>query len=152
LIGYGPASLDDFAWWSGLRKGAARAAFQAIGDELVEEKVAGSTMWRHRSARGKARAGTVRLLPHFDDWLLGYRDREFIGKRAVQRLMSGGMFLPFVIADGKAVAGWRIERAKAGTTVRVEPFGSVSEHQRAIAREIRDVERFLGSPVEPSNA
>jgi len=148
LIGYGPATLEDFAWWSGLRRGTARSGFEAIAEELVEVKTRGSSMWRHRSARGAARPGTVRLLPHFDDWLLGYRDRDFIGKPAVRRLMSGGMFLPFVIADGRAIASWKIERAKEGPTVRLEPFGSVAAHERAIAREIRDVKRFLSTSRE----
>lgn len=146
LIGYGPATVEDFAWWSGLRIGTGRKAFTAIADELVEVKAAGSSRWRHRSARAKARPGTVRLLPHFDDWLLGYRNRDFIGKRAVRSLMFGGVFLPFVIADGRAVAGWDLERKKNGVTVRLSRLGrSFAELERAIAKEIRDVERFLAT-------
>ena len=143
LIGYGPATLDDFVWWSGLRVGVARDAFAAIASELTEERFGGTSMWRHRSARAKARPGTVRLLPHFDDWLLGYRDRGFIGKRAVQRLMAGGMFLPFVIADGRAVAGWKLEREKGRIAVSFDPFESLAKHKTAIVREARDVKRFL---------
>jgi hypothetical protein len=145
LVGYGPATLEDFAWWSGLRRGDARAGFSAIAEELVEVKIRGSSMWRHRSARAAVKSGVVRLLPHFDDWLLGYRDRDFIGKRAVRRLMSGGMFLPFVIADGRAIASWKLDRGTEGPTLRLEPFGSLTAHERGISREIRDVERFLSS-------
>ena len=146
LAGYGPATLDDFVWWSGLRKGVARAAFAAIGDELVEEK--GRGLWRLRSARAKARPGTVRLLPQFDDWLLGYRDRSMIGPASVMRsLMLGGMFAPFAIADGRAVASWTLERTKGGGKVVLKPVRSLTPFKTAIAREVRDLERFLGSPV-----
>lgn len=147
LIGYGPATLQDFVWWSGLRVGAARAAFAAIADELVEEPARDASMWRHRSARAKARPGVVRLLPHFDDWLLGYRDRTHLGPpRILRSLMAGGMFLPFVIADGRAVAGWKIARHKGDLTVELKRFGSsLAQHERGIAREIRDAERFLST-------
>ena len=68
LLGHGPASLQDFLWWSSLRAADARAGWTAIADELVEE----DGLWRHRSQR-KSAAGTrtVHLLPVFDHYYLG---------------------------------------------------------------------------------
>ena len=144
LIAHGPATLEDFRTWTGLRVGAARAGWSAIGDELEETTVEGASMWRHRDTPTRmARKGLVRLLPAFDAMFLGYRDRSFIGEPD-SPLTRGGLFDPFVLADGRAVAGWKLRRARDTSEVDLQPFGRLAAAVRpGLDREVADVVRFL---------
>lgn len=145
LIGYGPATLEDFRWWSSLPAARARAGWAAIGDELVDE---GDGLWRHRSQR---RAGggpaPVRFLPMWDHYFLGYRDRSHVGPPSVMEGVSaGGMFNPLVIADGKASGVWKLTRQGSDSALRLEPLGRLPSRQ-AIREEVADVGRFLSAKV-----
>jgi hypothetical protein len=51
---------------------------------------------------------------------------------------TNGVFRPFALLDGRAVATWRLERGGPA----LEPFAPLDE--AAFADERRDVVRFLG--------
>jgi len=145
LLGYGPATIEDFRWWSGLRAADARGAWAALGEELVEERTG---LWRLRSQEpAGGAAAPVRLLPMWDHFFLGYRDRTHVGPpSAVGGASAGGMFNPLVVADGRVVATWRLNRRGGGFGVALEPLSRLPARS-AIQREVADVGRFLGSEV-----
>lgn len=125
LAGHAPATAEDFAAWSGLPLGKARAGFKD-----AEPPPAPTDPGR-----------TVRLVGHFDAYLLGYRDRPVPAGHARKLQAGGGFVMPAVIVDGKAVATWRRARGK----VEVEPFGALPRGAAdAVEAEIADIARFLG--------
>jgi hypothetical protein len=92
-----------------------------------------------RPAAGRT---SVRLLPEFDPYLLGYRDRSLSVPRGYERRVhrGGGLFRPTITRDGLAVGVWTLERG----VVRLDPFeGSGAAWRAAAIREARAVERFL---------
>jgi hypothetical protein len=115
---YGPATPDDFAKWSGLPKRQVKA-LPEVTDEPAEP------------------SGTVRMLGHFDPYLLGYRDRSLAldPERAPLVQTGGGVLTPHVVADGRVVAVWR----RDGTRIAVHPFGARPD----VTREVADLGRFL---------
>ena len=150
LRAFAPSGPRDLAAWAGLPQRDARAAFAALGDRLEEVTVRGAPAWRLAGApidAEPASAPVVKLLPHFDTYLLGYEGRDLaveppFGKRV---LPGGGWLHPTVAVDGRVVAVWRGERAKGTLAVTVEPFGRLGRAVRAgIAAEADDVARFLG--------
>jgi hypothetical protein len=133
VAGYGPTGPADLAAWSGLPIGTARRAFADAG--IAESAAPGSVH-------------SVRLLGHFDNYLLGYRNRELTVDPAHDKQVQtgGGFIMPTVLVDGRAVATWR-------TTPRgdiyLEPFGTLTERVlRGVRDEVADIGRFLGKPVE----
>jgi hypothetical protein len=135
---YSPATAADFATWSGL---AAGKAIDLIRDELEPIELDGRPAWRHgkvEPVRG------VRLLPAFDNYLLGYRDREAILESGLQpRVFKGGLILPTVVRDGQVIGSWALDRA--GQRVTITPFRSLTGPIRsAVDAEVADVGRFLG--------
>lgn len=76
LRAHGPAELMDLSFWSGIRLGDARWAWRTIEDRLVEVQAARGARWSLRSQEEKAPRGVVRLLPSFDEYLLGWKNRE----------------------------------------------------------------------------
>jgi hypothetical protein len=155
LAAYGPAGPRDLAAWSGLAVREARAAFAAIGGELVEVTVAGEPAWLPAARAAwlgepPPERPLVHLLPDFDVLLLGYRDRALAVPAAHARAVwtGGGFIKPTLCADGLAVATWSLTRRAGTVEVAVEPFGELPDPVRAgIDAEVADLGRFLGRPA-----
>ena len=93
----------------------------------------------------------MRLLGHFDTYLLGYRDRSLVlDPRFGRRIQAGGGFIqPAVLVGGSVAGTWRQERKRGRLTVVVEPFGELAEEVLpGLAAEVADVGRFLGVEAE----
>jgi hypothetical protein len=141
LAGHGPASDRDLARWAGLPLGEARAGLAAIGSELED---AGEAAVRLRGRRpDRSTMPQPRLLGPFDPTLLGWSSREEIVGDHASRIVSGGVFRPFALVGGRAVATWRWSDGK----VLLEPFATklAASAARALEREAADVARFLSS-------
>jgi hypothetical protein len=68
-----------------------------------------------------------RLLGAFDPLLLGWADREpFLGPHA-SSVISGGIFRPFALVDGRAVATWGLRAGR----VEIDYLEDVADDVRA---------------------
>jgi len=132
---YSPATAADFATWSGL---AAGQAIELIRDELTPIDVygrAGFRLGEVEPARG------LRLLPAFDNYLIGYKHRGFIDDARRPEVYVGGLIRPTVLLDGRVVGRWQlINKTHADVTL----FEDLSAaNRRELDREIADVSKFL---------
>jgi hypothetical protein len=138
LAGHGPADDRDLARWAGLPLRDARAGLRAIAPQLVGREDGLVDLARRAPA---AELPPPRLLGAFDPLLLGWRSREAILGSNAALVVSGGLFRPFALAGGRAVAAWRL----TGGTVSLEPFARLEKKQRAaLAADADDVVRYLG--------
>jgi Winged helix DNA-binding domain len=113
----GPATVDDFAWWSGLSPADARAAVASIDHTLAAEVINGRAHWCDRSNEA-ARTSGAYLLPAFDEYLVSYRNRDAVlapqhGKRLNA---GGGMLGPCVVHGGHVIGNWRRALSHAGAS------------------------------------
>jgi hypothetical protein len=142
LAGHGPATEADLAAWAGLPLRDARAGLRAIAAELVEM---GDGLVE-LAGRGRSPARLpARLLPAFDPYLLGWKDRSFaIPPRQARRVHPGGGILRAVATvDGVAIGTWSRRRRGDGVEVAIEPFAALPPAAaRALRAEAADVERF----------
>jgi hypothetical protein len=134
---YSPATAHDFGAWSALPHARAVAL---IRDELSPVDVDGRPGFRLgevASQRG------VRLLPAFDNYLIGYKDRAAILDPALhERVYQGGMIRPTILVDGQVVGTWALERAKGRVTV--TPFAALTATvRRAVDAELADLCRYF---------
>jgi hypothetical protein len=138
LAGHGPAEDRDLAKWAGLPLRDARAGLEAIAPELAQG--AGGLV----DLRGRAPAAELpppRLLGPFDPLLLGWRSREAILQDNRGIVTTNGLFRPFALASGRAVATWTFR----GGRVEIAPFGPLDPADAAaLEADGTDVERFLG--------
>ena len=140
---FGPATAADFATWSGLPSGAAMAA---VRDELTEVEFDGRRGW----TLGRVEpARALRLLPMFDNYLLGYRDRTAMLEPARHpQVYVGGIIKAAVVCDGRVIGIWRLVRSARTAAVLVTPFESFTRrHHDELDRERADMERYLGRPI-----
>ena len=137
LTGHGPAGERDLAKWAGITLGDARRGLRASSSDL-EERPGGLVDLAGRTiSNGRRR---TKLLGGFDPLLHGWVDREpvLVGNQTM--VTMNGIFRPFALVGGRAVATWSMP----GGRVRLEPFGNLSTTVLAhLDREARDVERFL---------
>lgn len=146
LRGHQPAGPADLAGWSGLGVRDAKAAFALLAGELIEVATAtgpGATLGPVMTPEA---GPVIRMVGHFDPYLLGYADKTAaVPREFVTRVRTGGGFVtPTVLVDGRAVAIWRLK----GNLLTVEPFAPLPDDLRAsIEAEITDIGRFLGAPV-----
>ncbi len=145
---FGPATVEDFAAWSGLAAVSARAAVGKLkGRELAEAKVGHRRMWLPAGlldTLDNCPAGVWRLLPTFDTFLVGYRDRELlISPALVKRVYAGGGWIhPAVLRDGVIVGTWRLGQKRSDAAVEVTLFDD-RDRAAELATECGDVPRFL---------
>jgi hypothetical protein len=138
LAGHGPAEDRDLARWSGLPLRDARAGLDAIAPELsIRED--GLVDLAEREPAGEL--PPPRLLGAFDPVLLGWRSRaELLGENRTIVTVNG-LFRPFALVAGRAVATWKIA---AGEVV-LEPFEPIARAARtALKGDAEDVLRYLG--------
>jgi Winged helix DNA-binding domain len=137
LAGHGPADDRDLAKWAGLPLRDARAGLSAIGAELRERADGLVDLARRAPA---AELPPPRLLGAFDPLLLGWRDREPLVGANKSLVTINGIFRPFALIEGRAVATWSI---RAGE-IAVEPFGQLGRKAAAALRaDGKDVLRYL---------
>jgi len=145
LRAFGPATEADFAGWSGLPLRDVRAGLGRIASELVEVRFGEQRAWTLRGAARHPRGRIVRLLPAWDNYLMGHRDRDFIAgpERWPTVMPGGGLIRPTILVDGVAVGTWSVRRKGREIRVELEPFEELNDEITAATREeIQDVERF----------
>jgi len=120
--GHGPATLQDFVWWSGLATADARAGIEMVKGELKEEKIGGQSYWFSSSIRApKPKPPAANLLPAYDEYTVGYRDRSAVFNPVYAKNRNHGyaIFNPTIVVDGQIVGTWK--RALDGDSVVVIP-------------------------------
>jgi hypothetical protein len=149
FVSYGPATVQDFAWWSGLPAAVARAALDAAGS-LVRVRVGSSEMWAGREEPAGTPDG-AHLLPPFDGYLLGYRERGFALDPAFGRRVNagGGMPKPTILVGGRVAGVWKQERRGGAVRISVELFRDLESGERsAVAHAVERYGSYLERPVE----
>jgi hypothetical protein len=135
LVGHGPADDRDLARWAGLPLRDARAGLAAIASEL-EQREDGLVDLKGRP--DPAPLPPPRLLGAFDPLLLGWTSREEVVGPHEVLVTTNGIFRPFALVDGRAVARWGL----AGGKVTIEHLGEVRPEDAAALE--KDAQRVLG--------
>jgi hypothetical protein len=133
LSSFGPASLEDIAWWSGLSSTEVQRALEALGDQVVETEVAGlqGTYWATSAALGTMGRDNepeypLTFLPSLDPCLMGYKDRSrFLHPSNYDRVFDrSGNALPTVWGDGRVIGVWMEDKKTPAVQVFLfEPLG-----------------------------
>ncbi len=107
---HGPATLADFAWWSGLSITNARSGLEMVKPGLTQDKCGQTVYWFHNSGSMlKSYPKTIHLLPSYDEFIISYKDRAASLEPAyLKNSISGnGIFKPVILVNGKVEGIWK---------------------------------------------
>jgi hypothetical protein len=106
---HGPAQMQDFVWWSGLKTADVRAGLEMCRRDLVDEVVDGKRYFfasRQRQLEPPVRSAY--LLPTYDEYLIAYKDRSAsLDRTRWQAVVSRDLWSAPVVVDGRVIGGWR---------------------------------------------
>ena len=154
LRAFGPATATDFAMWTGITLTDAREiwAREQVGFAPVDVEGWTAAVLR-KDLDELAQAGferpLIRLLPYFDTFLLGHKEKEHLVAMTHRPKIyrAQGWIAPVVLVDGRAAATWEHAREGNRLRVKVAKFGSISRSiTTGIREEAQDLGRFLGIP------
>ncbi|MFZ2878543.1 MAG: winged helix DNA-binding domain-containing protein [Phototrophicaceae bacterium] len=150
-ISHGPATAHDLAWWAGITVTDARAGFEAARPDVTPRDIDGTVYW---SADGTGDqtvgAGHLALLAGFDEYLLGYQNRDAVIDRANASAVcpgGNGVFYPMIVVGGQIVGTWRRTLRKGLAVIGREVFPGVTVSDDAFASAARRYAAFHGLSV-----
>jgi hypothetical protein len=154
---YGPVTHEHVARWWGVEPAPARALLEAVREELTAVEVEGRSGWMLAAdvpeAAETAPEGSVRLLPAFDQYVVGApRDASILPAALRSRVYRPqGWLSPVLLVDGRMAGVWRHELRGSRVVVQVEPFAPPAADGRAAAEaEAERLAIFLGGTLDLS--
>ena len=142
---HGPATLADFAWWSGLTLADAKAGVASAGNSLGNEEIEGQTYWFSDATPPDSTPDlSAFLLPTFDEYWVGFSAFD-----QMRRGSGNLVFESTIVMDGQAAGSWKRTLRKASVTIELAPFAPLSADQHAtLAAAANRYGDFVGKPVE----
>lgn len=133
---HGPATLQDYVWWSGLTVKDAKRGIELIDGHLRRELVDAKTyLLKRANSSPQSALHPSHLLPAYDEYNVAYKHRE------------AGLG-PTVIVDGKAVGTWKATTSKKTLTIAVTPSRALKKSETlAISQAAHRYAAFLGLPA-----
>ena len=149
---HGPATVHDFAWWAGLTVTEARTGLEAAMPGLISETIDGKEYWTTGDAPGDiGRDGSrVHLLPAFDEYLLGYKDRAAVlDVEDTLKVIPGknGVFLPTIVVGGRVVGTWKRKLKKNSIDITLNRFTPSDDLDERTIEAARSYSDFVGLPL-----
>lgn len=156
LRAYGPATLTDFAHWSGISMQEVKPLRTLVESEVAE--IPGDKknclLLREDVAvlnSGPAAKASIRLLPNFDSYLLAHRDKDhLLSANHYKRVYRNqGWISPVLLIDGAVAGVWSYKPQGKRLSVEIEPFGMLAKAERAgIEQEAERLALFFESDLE----
>ena len=151
---HGPATKQDFAWWAGLTAREVRLALDSAS-EAVPIEVDGVQYWVTGDPPPADVTESGYLLPPFDEYLLGYKERFLVLDPTYAKRVNagGGMLKPTVMVNGYILGTWSYKVREQDTVISIQPFRDLEPHERGlIQRAASRFSSFKSVPIDVSFA
>jgi len=151
----GPATLQDFIWWSGLTMAAAKKGIEMVKSQFVSEVMNSQMYWfaePKSPAPFREKSPMAYLLPNYDEYFIGFKDRSAIGEVARRSNLpenSPSLLAHIIILDSQVVGGWKRTLTMDMVAVELHLIKNLTKaEKRAIADAANRYGKFLSLPVE----
>jgi hypothetical protein len=148
---HGPATLQDFVWWSGLTINDARKGIESVKSQLACETIDDKNYWFAKVPPAGKPSAAAHLLPNYDEYMVGYADRTsiFDGVHTSKLDSRGNILFQYTIMMGGRVAGtWKRTIKKNEVIIKLSPFMTVTNDQnQALIAAVQEYGKFLELPV-----
>jgi hypothetical protein len=152
---HGPATIQDFIWWSGLPVKDAKNALEMIKSNFISEKINELIYWHSGSIpNSDFQEGKAYLIAAYDEFIISYRDRSasLLAADHKKAISDNGLFRPIVVVDSKVCGTWKRQQMKDKILIFPEYFRPITpkeKEQIEIAAKLYG--RFLIQKAEMAN-
>jgi hypothetical protein len=147
FISHGPATLKDYAWWSGLTLAEAKAGLEMVKHKLTSEPSDGITYWFiHRLGVPESKFPAVFMLPNYDEYIVSYKDRSAtIESSDINKAdPRGTIFNHTIIINGRICAIWKRTIGTDKIAIEIIPFKPLNKvNQSVITSAAKRYAKFL---------
>jgi len=152
---HGPATIQDFIWWSGLPVKDAKKALEMIKSGFVSEKIDEQIYWHSGSNPASIYTnGEAYLLPAYDEFIISYRDRSasLLANDHKKAISDNGLFRPVIVVNGKVRGIWKRQQTKDKVLIETDYFRPVTpETKNEIEAASKRYGQFLNQKTEMAN-
>jgi winged helix DNA-binding protein len=154
---HGPATLRDFAWWSGLTMREVKEGVALAKSVLTSERVDDLEFWMgsdpatsrlnplSRRVAGSDPKTRAHLLPNYDEYLIAYKDRGLVGGA---NLSAQDAYTHQIVIDGLLLGTWKPTATKDGLRVEMKLRRALDAPQkRELQRAVSAYGEFVGKPI-----
>ena len=129
-----------------------RRAHDAIKSELQSERLDEIEYWMSKSstAADESQDSNIWLLPGFDEYIIGYKDRSAVLEAEIApRIVPGnnGVFLPTLVAGGKVMGTWKRNLKRKGIEMTITPFESLVGREEEVMKAAERYASYIGLPI-----
>jgi winged helix DNA-binding protein len=154
FTGHGPATIQDFVWWSGLTITDTKAGIALAMPQLEQERIEGEAYWYGRSSHLQKDPGqSAYLLPNYDEFAVGYADRSATYDPQIRRTEKDWNITALaatLVVDGRIAGTWRRTFEKGKVTIKPRLFRKLTNAQiTAVTAAARRYAQFLNVPIAP---
>ncbi len=136
LQSYGPATPQDFSTWAGLKMTIVNSIWERNLHKLAEVRLNGKPLLilqddLNKLLETQIEPRPVRLLPNFDIFLLGHKDKSHIVDESHYNLVfkKAAWIAPVLLQEGKVIGTWNQKRTTKKINLIIEPFNPLSKSQ-----------------------
>lgn len=148
----GPATVQDFAWWSGLSMSDSRNALEIIKGSLNSVTINSKTFWfKDSSSVSENKKDVIFLLPAFDEFIISYRDRSaaITQQNFSKAVSNNGIFRPVIVYKGNITGIWRPVRKKDKVLIEIKLFKLPRNSMKKLIKKASSgFGKFLGKEIE----
>ena len=134
FISRGPASEEDFVWWSGLTRADVRSGIEMVKQSLGHDLINGQTYWFAASMTiAEVSHQAAYLLPNYDEYIVGYTDRSaIIDSSHVDKLdaRSHPLFQHTLVINGQVAGTWKRTLKKDAVIIEINPFAPLTKSEK----------------------
>lgn len=141
----GPATLQDFIWWSGLTAGDAKHSLEMVKKEFFSFKHNEQVYWvhekdkehHHENEKGNSTKLSY-LLPAYDEFLLSYRDRSasLTFDDFEKTISNNGIFRPLIVVDSQVTGIWKRTSSKETLIIELSFFKSLDKKTLSLVQNL----------------
>ncbi len=148
---HGPATVKDFAWWSGLGAADVRKALELAKTSLMSESIGDEQYWFSETSGHERNDDSVHLLPAFDEFLISYKDRTSSLSQTHNRkaVSDNGIFRPLIVINGRVAGLWKRISKKDKVLIATGFFYPPTPFQmKLVEKEVQAYGTFMGKRIE----
>jgi hypothetical protein len=131
FTGHGPATIQDFVWWSGLSMVDAKAGLDSIASEMCPEQIDGQVYYFSQLPPiVRDTFMTALLLPTYDELLVGYAGYD-VERKGGRDSNNDLVFGSTILIGPKIIGSWRRTLKQDVVHIELAPFAPLAAEENA---------------------